>query len=149
MTVQLDRRDTLHAKRMALTDLMLKMQELRDECLATGDEIDAVTARDMEAAIADTKRKLDALNRVAQEGDITDEMVEQARAVDTGTLVKFVHGRTVGFCHDGDNPTAFVRLPSGKAYCHVCCKTFNAVDILVQRDGYKFPDAVRYLCQTL
>ena len=143
-----DKRDDLQAKRKHLTGKMLKMMDLRDECLATGDEIDAVTASDMTKAIEKVRKQLDALDRVAQEGDITDEMVETAREVDVSTLIDFVGGRSVGFCHNGDNPTMLARLPDGKAYCHKCQKVWNAIDVLTIRDGYSFQAAVRSLCSS-
>ena len=111
------------------------------------DDLEAYMAVDAIVTINNIKKKLNRLDKPTQEGDITDEMVEQARAVDTGYLIEYVRGRAVGFCHDGDNPTALARLPDGRAYCHVCQKTHNAVDILIERDGMSFPQAVKELCQ--
>ena len=37
-------------------------------------------------------------------------------------------------------------LPGGtKAYCYVCTKSFNAVDLVMDNTGYSYPNALKYL----
>lgn len=77
---------------------------------------------------------------------ITDEMVEEARRYPVDRLVPFSKGKAVAWCHPDKNPSLTYMTRTGKAWCPVCGRYFNAVDILVDRDGYTFKDAVRELC---
>ena len=80
-----------------------------------------------------------------REGDITDSMITQAAKYPITSLVEFVHGRTLAFCHDDRSPSAYYGTKTNRLFCPVCAKSFNSIDILVQRDGMSFPDAVRRL----
>ena len=144
--MEIDERYAKQCRRRYLTSRKIEMERLKDECLSSDDDIILLTAVDLIVAINGIQKKLDRLDR-QQEGDITDEMVEQARKVDTANYIDYERGRAVAWCHDGRNPTALARLPDGRAYCHVCQKTWNSIDILVERDGYSFPAAVKELCQ--
>lgn len=76
---------------------------------------------------------------------ITDEMVETAKEYPVTSLVEFVRGKSLAFCHDDHNPSAYYGSRVNRLMCPVCDKSFGPIDILMIRDGMSFPDAVRYL----
>lgn len=144
--MEVERKYANQCRRRYLMDKLLEMQKLRDECMASDDDIDQYTAVDMIVAIGKVRKQLDALNKTYKEGDITDEMVEQARSVDTASVIDFVGGKSLAFCHDDRSPSLMYHRKTGRATCFVCNKTYDAIGVLMERDGYNFPSAVRYLC---
>lgn len=78
-------------------------------------------------------------------GEITDADIEQARAYPVDQLIKFTRGKATAFCHADKNPSMFHGSRLNVACCPVCDKTFNPVDVLMQRDGFSFIDAVKHL----
>lgn len=79
-------------------------------------------------------------------GSITDEMVERAREFSVCDLIpEFPRGRAVAWCHDDHNPSLYYGSRKQVAICPVCNKTFDAIDILMGRDGLSFTEAVRQL----
>ena len=78
---------------------------------------------------------------------ITDEMIEAAKATPITSVVNFGErgGKAVAFCHEDKRPSMYHVTKTNRAICPVCDKKFNAIDVLMLRDGYSFSDAVRAL----
>lgn len=96
--------------------------------------------------IATIRSKRDPKVVLSRRNKITDEMVEAAKVYDVRDLVDFDRmGKAIAWCHNDNRPSLFYGDKTKKAICPVCNKKFNAVDVLMTRDGYTFLDAVRSL----
>ena len=111
--------------------------------------------REIEQAQVKIRKLAAKINRLERpdkmpESGITDEMVEAARAYPIEELIDFSSfGRTEAFCHVSDSPS-LAHLPDGnRAYCHVCSRVFNPIDVLIVRDGMTFVDAVKTLSKEI
>jgi len=82
---------------------------------------------------------------VADGDKVTDEMVERARDYPVDKLINFSHGKATAFCHDDRNPTMYHAFRSNRANCPACNLSFDAIKVLMVRDGYTFAEAVRRL----
>lgn len=149
------------AKRItALTQHIAEMEELRSRAdfmrVVDNSEVAAVfIARwieEIDSGIAKAQREITSLRdkergRSKVSADtITDAMIEAARAVPVNTLVDFGRGGKVkAWCHDDRNPSMYHGTRSNRAVCPVCDKKFGPIDVLVERDGMSFAEAVRYL----
>jgi hypothetical protein len=81
---------------------------------------------------------------------VTPEMVDIAKTYPVTNLIDFGRGnagKVHAFCHEDKTPSMFYGKRKGTAQCPVCNKGFDAIAILIERDGLKFHDAVRVLCQ--
>lgn len=76
---------------------------------------------------------------------LTDEMVEEARNYPITSLFEFVRGKTRCPFHDDKNPSAFHGTRTNRLVCPVCAKTWSSLDIMMERDGMTFKDAVKLL----
>ena len=76
---------------------------------------------------------------------ITNDMIQQAREYPIEKMIEFVNGRAIAFCHTDKTPSLVLDRKRNRAHCFPCGKDFNAVDVKIERDGYKFIDAVKYL----
>lgn len=144
--MQVDPRYAKQCRRRYLTQQLLELQKLRDECLESDDDIILYTAVDLIAQINRVKKKLNLLDRTFKEGEITDEMVEQARSVPVSAVVEFIGNKSLAWCHDDRSPSLMFHAKTGTARCFVCDKTYDAIKVLMERDGKNFPEAVRELC---
>jgi hypothetical protein len=79
--------------------------------------------------------------------EITPEMIQDAKSSPVTAILDLANGKTRAWCHEDARPSLYVLKRINKAHCPVCDKKFDAIDILMQRDGLSFPDAVRKLCQ--
>ena len=79
--------------------------------------------------------------------DITDDMKARAKEVSVAGLLDLANGRTRAFCHEDTRPSLYVLKRINKAHCPVCDKKFDSIDILMQRDGLNYREAVILLCQ--
>lgn len=86
-----------------------------------------------------------AVKKPATDNRITDDMVQQARSFPVTQLIPFQRGKYQAWCHEDRNPSLYHAPRINKAVCPVCNKYFSSIDILVQRDGLTFVDAVRRL----
>ncbi len=80
---------------------------------------------------------------------LTDEMIDRAREYPVGQLIDFSRGNVKAFCHDDNNPSMFHGTRTNTVQCPVCCKSFDAISILMERDGLDFKSAVTNLCNRL
>jgi hypothetical protein len=78
-------------------------------------------------------------------GDITEAMIESARAYPVEKLIEFNHGKATAFCHEDKNPSMFHATRTNTAACPVCDRHYNSIDVLLQRDGMSFVAAVKQL----
>lgn len=77
---------------------------------------------------------------------ITDDMIEQARNADVLTVIELgAGGKVKAWCHEDKRPSLYYGNRSKRMICPVCSKNFTALDVLIERDGYSFIDAVRSL----
>jgi len=76
---------------------------------------------------------------------ITDEMIEAARSYPIENVVEFHKGVAIAFCHADKRPSLSWHKAKNKATCFPCGKSFNAVDVLMERDGLSFAEAVKQL----
>ena len=78
--------------------------------------------------------------------EITDEMVESARNYPIEQVVEFNKGVAIAFCHADSRPSLSWNRKNNTAHCFPCGKSFNALDVLIDRDGKDFITAVKELC---
>jgi hypothetical protein len=77
---------------------------------------------------------------------ITDEMVATARSASITRVVEFDRqGKAGCFAHQDKRPSLSHWVKGNKASCFVCNKRWSAIDVLMERDGLSFQDAVRRL----
>ena len=76
---------------------------------------------------------------------ITDEMIEAARNYPIEQVVEFHKGVAIAFCHEDKKPSLTWHRAKNKATCFPCGKSFNALDVLIERDKMQFIDAVKQL----
>lgn len=76
---------------------------------------------------------------------ITEEMIEQARAYPIENLLEFKNGKALAFCHEDNSPSLSLWKGHNLARCFPCGKTFNSIDILMDRDNLSFREAVKTL----
>lgn len=76
---------------------------------------------------------------------ITDDDIEAAKEYPIEQLVDFTRGKAFAWCHEDRNPSMYHATRTNKAICPVCDKFYNPIDVLMERDGMSFKDAVREL----
>lgn len=108
--------------------------------------------RSLFAELTAEARELRYLSRVSRPGyrpavgAITDEMIEQARQYPIENLIEFIRQhKAAAWCHDDKSPSLSWFRAKNLARCFPCSISFNPIDVLVQRDGMSFRDAVRQL----
>lgn len=83
--------------------------------------------------------------RKPTKGGITDDMIATAKEYPVDQLVEFVRGKATAWCHDDSNPSLSWHKEKNRCTCFPCGKSFNAIDICMERDGMTFIEAVRWL----
>jgi hypothetical protein len=78
-------------------------------------------------------------------GQVTEDMIQQAREVNIETVVEFTRGKANAFCHEDNNPSLYHAKRVNKACCPVCNRYFDAIEVLIERDGLPFFTAVKQL----
>lgn len=77
-------------------------------------------------------------------GDITTEMIEAASRYPIEKLIEFEGGKALCFNHKEKTPS--LTMFKNKCHCHGACgRSWSTIDVLMERDGYSFADAVRQL----
>ena len=76
---------------------------------------------------------------------ITEEMIERARNYPVSRLIRFRHGKATAWCHEDKNPSLYHATRQNRANCPVCDKSFDAIGVLMSRDGCTFAAAVEML----
>lgn len=79
-------------------------------------------------------------------GRLSEGIVALAKATPITQVISFNrYGKAFAFCHEDKRPSLCHADRTNTAWCPVCDKRFNAVEVLMQRDGMTFVDAVRSL----
>lgn len=151
--MEVDRKHAISCREKFLTVEKLRLADEIDdlmggECI---DEVDAYfTVQDVLTKIEEIKKidvELREIYKLKDErSQITDEMIERARQHPVNQLVEFRRGKATAWCHEDRNPSMYYGSRKNVAVCPVCDKKFGPIDILMQRDGYSFKDAVKALC---
>jgi len=74
---------------------------------------------------------------------ITDTDIQIAKEYPIEEVIEFYRGKALAFCHEDKTPSLVKR--KNRAICYPCNKSFNAIDVLIYRDGYSFVEAVKRL----
>lgn len=85
------------------------------------------------------------VNGLEHKGKITEEQIEQAKTTPVTNVIEFHRGKATAWCHEDRNPSLYHGTRKNVAVCPVCDKKFNAVDVLMDRDGLTFVEAVLQL----
>lgn len=75
----------------------------------------------------------------------TDEEIEKAMSFPVENLIVFTRNKATAWCHDDKRPSLSLSKKKNRAFCPVCGKSFNAIQILMHRDGKTFREAVKEL----
>lgn len=76
---------------------------------------------------------------------ITDEQIAIAKEYPIDQLIEFRNGKSTAWCHDDKTPSLNHHRQANRAHCFPCGKSYNPIDVLMERDGMTFIDAVRAL----
>ena len=98
--------------------------------------------------LASTEKEIRRLQKEPDKkaGSITDEMIDTARDYPIERLVELNrNGRCCAFCHESDSDSMSKHPTLNLLVCFVCSKKFNPIDVLIERDGMSFSDAVKQL----
>jgi len=76
---------------------------------------------------------------------ITDEQIAIAKEYPIEQLIEFRNGKATAWCHDDRTPSLSHYRKANRAKCWPCDKSYNPIDVLMERDGMTFIDAVRAL----
>ena len=77
---------------------------------------------------------------------ITDDMIQAAKDTPIESVITFDRtGKALAFCHADKSPSLSWNRKGNRAKCWPCDKSFNAVDVLILRDGMSFIEAVKQL----
>lgn len=81
-------------------------------------------------------------------GQVTDEMIEQARNVRVDALLEFKRGKTrcIAPDHEDKVASAFYGSRSNRLVCPVCDKKWDSIAVQQHLTGQSFYEAVRALC---
>lgn len=90
-------------------------------------------------------KKLWEKERAFKENQITDEMIERAKTVPLETIIEFVRGKALAWCHDDHKPSLSLFRKNNSARCFVCDKNFDAIDCYQYAFGCDFVTAVKAL----
>lgn len=77
--------------------------------------------------------------------EITDEMIQTARDYPIDQVIEFNKGVAMAFCHSDKSPSLVLWKKGNAARCFPCGKTFNPIDVLIERDSLTFLEAVKQL----
>ena len=109
-----------------------------------------VTATDAERLIkekVEVLKEIEAIKRMTTDPKerITDDMIERAKAYPVDRLVEFRNKKAAAWCHEDRHPSLCHMTRKNLAWCPVCNQYFDAIGVLMNRDGYSFIDAVKQL----
>lgn len=90
-------------------------------------------------------RKAEVNRNKPMKGGITDDMIATAKEYPVDQLVEFTRGKAIAWCHDDSNPSLSWHRGKNRCTCFPCGKSFNAIDICMERDGMTFIEAVKLL----
>ena len=78
--------------------------------------------------------------------NITDEDIERAKEYPIENLVEFdSRGKAIAWCHDDKNASMSLWKGKNRVRCWACSVSYNPIDILMDREGLSFIEAVKRL----
>ena len=77
---------------------------------------------------------------------ITDEQIQAAKTTPIENLIEFQKGAAIAWCHADRHPSLSWDKKRNRAKCWPCDKSFDSIQVCVDRDGMTFIEAVRFLC---
>ena len=84
--------------------------------------------------------------RVEPEKRFSDERIEEAKAYPIEQLIEFDRtGKALAWCHTDRTPSLTWYRAGNRARCFPCGKSFNPIQVLMDRDGKTFVEAVKEL----
>ena len=133
-------------------DALLEDINRNEDEILFNDDINDETRAFLSVSVENDKRETSKLTReiraytqLPREGEVTDDMIAAARNYPIENLIEFKGGRWKAFCHDSDSFSVAKARTGNYIFCHVCGKTFDSIQVLIERDGYSFIDAVKQL----
>ena len=90
-------------------------------------------------------REVKALTTKPKKGEVTEDMIQEARDYPIENLLEFRNGRCKAFCHESDSDSMAKSRKSNTVFCHVCGKSHNPIDVVMAVQGLTFLDAVKVL----
>ena len=149
-----DRFVALKCKLTYIREEISRKKEYLQELLEDIQTAEGLTKAFLEQSISATKNDINKLQKkharlvtpdTGLKG-ITDDNVIEAREYPVDQLMEFgSNGRCMAFCHKSNTESMSYNNRDNKAHCFVCNKSFNPIDILMERDGLSFIDAVKEL----
>lgn len=129
--------------------IMMRIRYLVDLCGAWDDYMAGKSDEIPEDTAMDALYEIDRLKkyRRTNKTPITDEMIEAAKQYPIERLIDFTHGVSLAWCHEDKRPSLSWWKDGNRARCFVCDQTFNPIDVLTERDGMTFIQAVKELAQ--
>jgi DNA primase len=110
-------------------------------------EIPPLTMVQIYREIYDLDRYESMMDKGATMKGITEDQIQSARDYPIEQVVEFHRGVALAFCHADTRPSLTWYKAGNRATCFPCGKSFNALDVLIERDGFNFIDAVKQLCK--
>lgn len=153
----LDREWAINRRRQYLTEQLMEAQEDEEELLELVEHCGLETALNRAFSIRLLERhykqkftvrdELETIKKMTKDPkeQITDDMIEVARRYPVERLVKFTRKKARAWCHEDKNPSLVHMDRKNFAWCPVCDRKFDAIGCLIDRDGMRFVDAVKYL----
>lgn len=133
------------AARMRIRYLETRLPPLLETWAKTGDPAGMIWICDVIDEISFLMKKSRGRKPVSK-NSITEEMIMNAKDTDIREVVAFNRAKQAkAWCHEDKQPSLYYGDRTNRAICPVCNKTFNAIDVLMTRDGYSFIEAVRAL----
>lgn len=90
------------------------------------------------------QREIISLRRPEKQGEMTEDMIRQAKARPFTELHEFRRNQAVCPFHADKDPSMHL-FPDNHVYCFSCAKGWDTIGFLMDRDGLSFPEAVKRL----
>jgi hypothetical protein len=76
---------------------------------------------------------------------ISEADIQSAKQYPISQLIDFSRGPAIAWCHEDRRPSLAWLKRINKAKCYPCNKMFDPIDVLTERDGMSFIEAVKEL----
>lgn len=103
------------------------------------------TAMDAILEINELRKYEKNYHKINTKNSITDEMISAAREYPVASLVELSRGKTLCFVHQEKTPSMQLHEKRNRLHCFGCGWDGGPIDILMERDGRSFIDAVKEL----
>jgi hypothetical protein len=145
--MDIDPRHALACRRRYLTERLWWASELMDKwerepLTMTPEEFRAINDQ---GAWRKELAQIERMLRKENKGDISDSDIAAAREYPIDKVVEFHKGKALAWCHPDSTPSLTYMSKNKVAWCPVCNRYFDAISVLMERDGLNFPQAVKQL----